>query len=95
MIGHINGMAAHFRKMIKKPNIISHHCLAHKLELAFGHPMSEYKVFADLEADSNKLYAFFHNSDKRYALFDEYLISIGEQTFRFQKTFKVRLVSRQ
>ena len=92
MVGPKNGMAAWFRKEIGKPKLISHHCLSHRLELAFGHPMSEYKVFSELEADSNKLYAYFSRSDKRYALFHEYLKSIGEKPFKFQRIYKVRLV---
>ena len=92
MIGKNNGMAFHVRKMLHRPDLIVHHCLAHRLELAFGHPMRKYVVFEKLETGGNKLYAFFHMSHKRTALFDEYMISKQKQTFRATKLFKVRWV---
>ena len=92
MIGRNNGMTAHLRKKLGKPKIISHHCMAHRLELAFGHPMKEFQTFEELEKDMNKLYSYFHYSDKRYALLDEFLESKGKKTFRFRKVFKVRYV---
>ena len=69
---------------------LSHHCMAHRLEIAFGHSMKKFPVFRDLEDDQNKLYGFFHNSDKRYALFHEYLKNNKKRIFRFRKIFKVR-----
>ena len=61
-----------------------------RLELAFSHPMEEYPIFEELEADANRLYGFFHVSDKRYALLDEYVKGLNEATFRLSKIFKVR-----
>ena len=92
MIGIHNGMTAHLRRMLDKPKIISHHCMAHRLELAFGHPMKDYQVFEDLEKDTNKIYAFFSKSDRRYALMDKFLKEKQKTTIRFQHIYKVRYV---
>ena len=92
MVGVHNGMTAHLKRMLERPNIISHHCMAHRLELAFGHPMQEYEVFEDLEKDSNKIYAYFHKSDRRYALLDKFLKERQKKTIRFQRIYKVRYV---
>ena len=92
MIGKINGMTAILRNKLRKKSIISHHCMAHRLEIAFGHSMKKFPVFVKLEEDMNKLYGYFHHSDKRYAILDKFLTDKGKKTFRFQKVFKVRYV---
>ena len=58
--------------------------------MAFKHAMEAYPIFEELEEDANKLYGFFHISDKRYAILDKHVSDEGKMTFRLAKIYKVR-----
>ena len=69
--------------------MVSHWCLAHRLELIFKTPMKSF-AFDNLQKKANEFYSFFSRSSKRTTNLDEYLSREGNRRFRLQQSLEVR-----
>ena len=54
--------------------------------------MTKYDIFHDIQAESNKLHAFYSASPKRFGLLKEHLDLLGEPYFTPMQTYKVRWI---
>ena len=91
-VGRKRGMAVRLKKIFG-PKLVSVHCGAQRIELAFGHAMEEYDSFQFIEQMANKLFTYFSKSHTRFAEMHEFLNDNDLQQFRLSYIDKIRWVA--
>ena len=96
MMGETEGFSSYLKRDLERPDIISHGCLAHKLELVLNAALKNAEICTNcnrLNFYLKKVHSFFRKSNKRKISFGKYCQALKRPCFRARRIMEVRWVA--
>ena len=95
-MGETEGFSSYLKRDLERPDIISHGCLAHKLELVLNAALKNAEICTNcnrLNFYLKKVHSFFRKSNKRKISFGKYCQALKRPCFRARRIMEVRWVA--